>query len=299
MSRYDDWLEARKPLITGSCAGPILGVGPISALELYGQKTGQIQDKDSDAKEVGRALEPAILSLLNSRILAKRKWKLHAVQPWTLVRHPTLEWMGATPDAYYTDHDGERGIVEAKSQQWESRVEIHAAPTPSQMAQCQHNMEACKVNRCILVVLVGGFALKHVVLARDPEFVGNLLIHEEAFRKRVEHRNPPAPDDSTSAAKALAAVYPDTESDIVTLPEEASAWWEELESYRRMSRQLDQNRRAVGNALRGAMGQHRFGLLEDGRLIERLTYRQKMQARSVTRLKLTTLSSAQSSLQNG
>lgn len=284
-----EWLEARRSCITGSDAPIILGVSPhTSALELYGQKIGTIQDRDTDIREVGRALEPCILQLLMSRVLGARRWTLQVPDPWTLV-HGRDPWLAGTIDAYFTDHRGERGIIEAKAEAFSQQIDTHAGPRPDHYAQVQHLLEVTGLQQAILAVLVGGVAFKTCLMGRDEEFIAAMKVKERAFLKRLENRDPPPPDDSESATRALAALYPDVEDNVVELPEGSADLWDELESLRTDSRDLDRRRREISNSLRGHMANHRFGILQDGRLLERLVYRQKIQARSVTRLKLASL----------
>lgn len=279
-----EWLRERLTLITGSDSAAILGVSPfLSPLALYALKIGAAVDWDSLAKRRGRQLERATLEILDSEVLRPKGWRLEIPEPFSLVKNKSLPWMACTPDAYAWDKAGDQYVVEAKI---EIAGDERAGPKPHHLAQLQHNMAVCGVDRGILAVLSGVFRFRHSMMAKNPEFVASMVAQEQAFLSRVVERRPPPPDDSESAMKALNVLYPSPDEKVIQLPEEAVEAWDALEGYRREAGQIDRRRRRVGNLLRYWMGPHRFGRMSDGRILELLAYQQKISTRTMRRLKL-------------
>ena len=95
--RSPEWFAARKGRVTGSMVGAILGLDPnTSRAEAMRRMRGQSEFKGNIATEWGKMHEQE----------AKEDFeyvKNIPVFPASFVIHPTLDWLGASPDGYLGD----------------------------------------------------------------------------------------------------------------------------------------------------------------------------------------------------
>lgn len=105
--RSEEWLAARRGKITASLAAAILGLdknkGPLAA---YREIVGPHKDKDNRHTAWGREFEPAARFAYE----VKTRNLVFETGFWT---HPTLEWLGASPDGLVDDD----GLLEIKCPQ--------------------------------------------------------------------------------------------------------------------------------------------------------------------------------------
>jgi len=107
--RTDEWYQARKGRITGSAVGAVLGLSPFATpedvmrrmvREYHGQES---EFKGNVATEYGTISEPNAFA----------DYELETgfiVQEVGFLQHPTIEWLGASPDGLV----GANGVVEFK-----------------------------------------------------------------------------------------------------------------------------------------------------------------------------------------
>ena len=113
----------------------------------------------------------------------------------------------------------------------------------------------------------------------------------DEFWGYVERREMPPVDESEATAKALARIYPEDDGETVDLPIEASKWDEELEEIKARQKKVKEERTALENKIKAALGVATFGQLPDGgrfswKLQERSGYTVKpTQFRVLKRLK--------------
>jgi predicted phage-related endonuclease len=102
------------------------------------------------------------------------------------VRHPKLEWMGATLDGLV---ESERAVFESKFMLPWSFAED--AATDKHMAQLQHNMLVTGAQRAYLSILTGAARWALVEVAADPVYQTVLLQVERFFWRCVMTGEPP------------------------------------------------------------------------------------------------------------
>ena len=108
----EEWLERRKPDVTGSTAAALLGAHEhCTALQLYMDKTGLVSmDRgDNPAMRRGRLLEPLALTLIKEQ---HPDWEVWPAAEY--LRDPERR-LGCTPDVYVRDKADRLGVVEIKS----------------------------------------------------------------------------------------------------------------------------------------------------------------------------------------
>lgn len=200
----DAFRDRRRTGIGGSDAGAILGISPwTSALELWEQKRGIVQDERVPSERMvwGTRLERAILQGYEEDEGVKlrktgRRFHRHAEHPF-VVGHP---------DAIADDRIVEAKAVGFLDERWgepgSEDVPIHY------YSQLQHYMMLTGRPRADLAALVGGRELRVYVVPAAPAFQEALLLEERDFWRRVVEDDPPAPDGSESAGRALRQLFP-------------------------------------------------------------------------------------------
>jgi predicted phage-related endonuclease len=101
---------------------------------------------------------------------------------WTIERANTFHWMpecriGATPDAFFTTQDGERGIIQCKTVAPEIWDQWHHRPPLSYQLQTLTELMCCDLERAILAIMVTSraFPLFEFAVPRHPAAEARLL----------------------------------------------------------------------------------------------------------------------------
>lgn len=277
LMKYPDeqsWLEARKPLLTASDAANVLGVGYVSPLALWMQKTGRTAEEELSPETrrrfaAGHALEPVVSAE------AERELGVTLVDPgpFTLYRRPSIGWMAATPDRLVL-RDGDAlptlspaKLVELKTihpraaAKWEGIDGVE--PPLGYLAQVQHQLATLGIEEGWLVGMVGlGERLLIVPVVADPDFQGELLAAEQRFMELVKADIPPDVDGSESAAKALKALYHAEEpGKVVYLEPELLAWHDQLANAKETLKLAEERKTEAENHIKAALGDAEAGEL--------------------------------------
>jgi predicted phage-related endonuclease len=173
----------RASYIGGSDARTILGADESAMIRLWQEKRGELEPEDLGANllvQFGCATEE-----LNRRWFERQTGRsLGAVQRF--VRHPKLEWMGATLDGLVPDTGA---VFEAKFMlPWNFAEE---AAADKHMAQLQHNMLVAGARRAYLSILTGGAKWVSIEVEADPVYQTVLLQVERLFWRCVQTGEPP------------------------------------------------------------------------------------------------------------
>jgi predicted phage-related endonuclease len=102
------------------------------------------------------------------------------------LRHPVLQWMGATLDGMVV---GSGAVFEAKFMLPWSFTEESAAE--KHMAQLQHNMWVTNAKAAALSIITGGGKWVEIAIAADSLYQHLLLTAEKKFWRCVESGEPP------------------------------------------------------------------------------------------------------------
>ena len=144
-----EWLDRRRGLLTASRIAALFDQHPyMSRDELAGTITGTHSQGDNASMRRGRILESAILEAMREE---------HP--DWTIERANTFHWMpecriGATPDAFFTTPDGQRGIIQAKTVAPEIWDQWHHRPPLAYQLQTLTESMCCDLQHAILAVMV-------------------------------------------------------------------------------------------------------------------------------------------------
>src|SRR3954471_42433 len=168
----------RLSYLGGSDARTILGNDEDAVQRLWQEKRGELEPEDLSGNllvQFGSATEE-----LNRRWFERETGhSIGAVQRF--VRHPKLEWMGATLDGIVPD-DG--AVFEAKFMlPWNFAEDVAA---DKHMAQLQHNMLVTGARRAYLSILTGGAKWVYMEVEADPVYQTVLLQVERIFWRCVK-----------------------------------------------------------------------------------------------------------------
>jgi putative phage-type endonuclease len=258
----EEWLEARKGLLTASDAAAVLGLSPWkSPTALYAEKVGAYDDStDNESMAWGRALQNGI----GRRFAEKTGREVREADEYTIYVHEDFPFIGATLDFWETDGEKGEGVLETKA----TAHEWVGEPPVYYQVQLQQQLA---VTGRTWGTLCAFNSLRKPPLWQDIEanekFITRLLGKLEEFQWRVTNRQPPevTPEDSTeSTREALMALYPKDEGQTVLLPGEAMEWAAELGTLKDSQKELERQIRARESAIKAAMGEASIGLLADG-----------------------------------
>lgn len=268
---FPKWLAAHGTGIGGSEAAAIMGQSPWkSALEVYVEKTepAKLDDNVGEAALWGRLFEEPMIMEFGRR--AKRGIQMGG----ELIRSREHEHMICTLDAVQFQIGGEGedrpipGLVEGKT-----TALGHRYPKPGSDEEIPVEVQI-QVQHCFIVT---GLTWGDVVWLPLPErrlqwrpqyanddFARMLIDQVEVFWKRVEDRNPPPPDGSDSAGRALAAMYDNPDGEAIVLSDYELDLQKELSGLASTRKNIEDREKEIKQDIRSTMRDFEFGSLPDG-----------------------------------
>lgn len=292
----ESWLKERRTGLGGTDAAAALGHSPYkSAYTLWLEKTERIEPEDiSNRPEVywGNILEPII-----AKEYAKETGRRVDDYPrYQVLRHPTLDFLIATPDrkTEIFDPDMEAppvssrttGPLEIKSagfvkpDQWLNDPPVHY------QIQLQHYLHVTGSN-------IGTFALLDtsrrqlywVDVNRNDGFIEWMSERLEQFWERVQSNKEPPIDHSVSTLESLKRIYPEDTGELIALPDIAEEVVFGWEMTKKRIRRDEDRRRGFENEIRRLMGDATFGVLPDGTRVSLKTITRKAHHRPAKYIK--------------
>jgi len=260
------WLNARCYGIGASEIASVLGISPFkSALELWHEKVSGEREDLSDREPIqwGHLLEPVII-----QEFARRTGRsvLHGGE---LLRSTEHTWAIATLDAWTWDPQGDekqpwplevKAVGARQEQAWEDGAPEYY------VAQVQQQMLVTGCHRATIAALIGGQRMVWEDIERDPEWVNRIVYNGERFWQRVLGQDPPPPDGSFSARRALLAMYQSDDGSDVMLSAQMADHTDAIEEAKRQKDMAERVIAALENELRAALGPATRGILSDGRV---------------------------------
>lgn len=266
-SRDPEWKSKRGEGIGASEAAVLLGLSPWkSLLQLYGEKTREIPAPDLDDVELvqwGNRLEPVIIEAY------REKTRRFVDRGGILLRSRQYPWALATLDAWTcTDELGPYWPLEIKSTGAHKGEEWAEGPPEHYRAQIHWQMLVMNTQRATIACLIGGQRLVWCDVERDEMLIRRLVHAAEEFAGHVERREPPAPGGTESDRRAVHALYPRDDGEMLVLPAELLDAADEIEACKAEEKALSSRRIQAENALKIALGPKQCGALPDGRLVQ-------------------------------
>ena len=260
------WLAERRKGIGGSDAAACVCVSPYKhALGLWAEKAGLVEPEspaDAQAVRMGHLLEPVVLEAyrLEHPEAQCDLWPQHVI-----VHDDDRPWLRCTPDAIGWD---------PQRRQWhliQIKTARETAPRETPIhyeIQCQHEMLATGLDRCLLLTLYGGRDLTVVTLNADKAVQGWLLEAEAKLWQAVEAKERPTWaeefGDPVQIAADIKRVYPWDDGEIVELDSLFGQISANLAAWKQQRKELDEQIEYAESWIKTAIGPHTAGSLPDG-----------------------------------
>lgn len=249
-----EWLELRKTGIGGSDIGTILGFNKWeSPYSLWAKRTGLISSEiePSEAMEWGNRLEPVILDKFADE--HPELTLLRDVGTWA---HPDRSWQLANPDAIFKTQDGEFGIVEVKTAQYEDDW-VEGVP-PHYEAQVQWYLDVFGYDRAYVIALFHGNRYREIEVRASDIQQEIAVTSAETFKSLLDTNVAPDFDGATATYKAVREAHPEIENTEIELGWLGVQFFEIEQEYKAAEAKLN----LVRSHIMDAMGKSKRGLVE-------------------------------------
>jgi predicted phage-related endonuclease len=185
----------RRAFIGGSDSRIIMGNDEAALVRLWREKRGEAEPEDLSGNLIVQL--GLVTEALNRHWFERNTGQtVECVQH--RLRHPVLQWMGATLDGIVA---GTRAVFEAKFMlPWSFSDE---AAAEKHMAQLQHNMWVINSGLAALSVITGGGKWVEIKIAADSLYQHLLLTAEKKFWRCVESGEPPRLPERGGSIEAL------------------------------------------------------------------------------------------------
>jgi putative phage-type endonuclease len=251
----EEWLKLRRSGIGGSEVGTILGLNRWeSAFTLWAKKTGRIEETSggSEAMEWGTRLEPVILDKFAEEHPDLTLYR--EVGTWA---HPEREWQRANPDAVFETRDGEFGIIEVKTAQFED--DWNAGVPRYYETQVQWYLQTFGYASAYVVALFHGNRYREFEVKAEPFTQEANLEAVEQFRKYLIEDYEPDFDGSSSTYETVRALHPEIDPDVeVELGELAIYYFDAVDILTAAEADVTE----IKSRILSAMGTAKRGLLD-------------------------------------
>lgn len=261
------WLEQRKLGIGASEIAAVMGLNSWkSALQIYAEKTGEIEPEDlsgNDSVFFGKEDEPSIAKRY------RQKTGRAVSMGGELLRSKEYPWALATIDAWALDSSD-------KHLEFEFPLEIkttsafnaddwaEGAPEIYYL-QVQHQLLVTGYPLASIACRIGGNKFVYTDIQRDETTIRKIIYHGERFWQMVQDRKPPEPDGSLSAKAALQSIYPEEEAEkVIELPAELYDIAFDLDALKEDKKLMGAQILEKENLIKAAMKDASRGVFTDG-----------------------------------
>ncbi len=272
-SPREQWLQARRELVTASDVAAIIGEDPRrGALAVYAAKVGDVETAETVAMRRGRRFESAIAD----DYADQTGRPVRCLGDYEITRHPDIPWLGATLDRLVqasADMPDPFGVGAGDSAPLQIKMAIGSArewkdePPLHYVVQVQTEMACYGATWGALAALVGPGPLAAVDLVRDDAFFAALVPQLERFRWHVEKRIPPPADATPGTSKAIRLLWAGEDGATLPLGDEELALvtsWEQAKARVSAAKETSE---LIENQLRARLQKASFGALPDGRFL--------------------------------
>lgn len=265
-----EWYSARSTGIGASEAAAACGLSEYQTrLELYLRKRGELPEIDDNAAmRMGRRLEP----IIGDEFVEQTGIEI-VERPMPMYRAQDYSFMLATPDGRCADG----ALFEAKStNSIYVKAELGDEGTDSLpvgwLCQCQQQLAVMGAEVVHVAALLDGRTLRVFHVERNDDLIHEIIRCESELWDMVQAGTPPEPDfGHTSTLELLKTMYgaPDDETDIIDLPDDILAAWQNYEDLGVKESAIKDQRDAERARVIHAIGRHAAGFLDDGRMVRR------------------------------
>lgn len=272
MKKREDWLTARREMLTASDVAAVLGADPRRGpLAVYEAKITGHNMQDNNWLKFGRAVETAIAGLYE----VETDRQTEDLGAFEIQEHPDLPWLGATLDRItWRDSDTLPGPLELKHVGDFSRKEnwIDEPPLHYQI-QLQMQMACTNSTWGSLAGMFPGYQLAYRDFEFDSELLKGIYPILDKFWDRVLRKDPPPADVLPSTLDVVKRLYGQEDGEAVEL--ECSSLADEWESAREREKIAKEEKKEIEIQLRDKMKTATFGHLNDGTMLTLKTTNRK------------------------
>lgn len=246
--------EARRSSLGASEIAAVAGIDPFrGAWDVWAEKMGLDIAEPVAGSDMGHLFERPLLEYYS------RQTGIALTYPQTM-RNPLETWMSATPDGLADDRVVQVKVVgKDMAFKWDNGVPEYV------VCQVQWEMIVTRRPLATVVACVGGTDYRALDVPADRELQKTLYaIGRDFWFDHVLSGVPPDPDASEACRKALAARYRKAEGLIPATAELVSLAYQH-KSLGASLAALKEDRDAIGNVLRLAIGEHAGFEWESGR----------------------------------
>lgn len=252
----------RNQYIGGGDIASLCGENPwMGEYEVWLSKTNPAYKRpDSAACEWGLRAE---------EMVAKKFAETHAFNliPGKFIQHPTISFVGGTPDFIYEEADGAQGVLEIKNTEiynkdkWCAGVWGEGGECPNgYYLQVQYYLMLTGLTFAYIAVLIGKSDYKEVKIVANPQMHKNLLtIAERFWHTYVETKQPPPCE---MRPETIALVYGKDDGSTKQIAKPAS-FVEQLNAKKAERKALDDKIKEMENEVKQALGESTFGLIDN------------------------------------
>lgn len=236
-----EWLDARRELITATDVPVLLGLSPwkceadLADEKLYGTKVDETL-----RMRIGSALQDLIAAEYE-RQTGRRTRRFRA-----MLRHREIEWAAASPDFGVV---GERRLVEAKRST--SRARFADGIPQDVEAQVAWQLGVSGYPVADVAVLLGDDDLRVYEVAADEGLFRDLVAVAEDFRRRLADGGPFSRD-----LERIKRDHPRDDGSEIDADADLAAAVQALIALRGQRKALEENEADVEKAIKAAMGDH-------------------------------------------
>jgi putative phage-type endonuclease len=253
---HEEWLAARRLGIGGSDAAVVVGVNKWkSPVALWLEKTGQAPDQDLSENEAvywGNVLEDIVAAEFARRTGLKVRRRNGIFQ------HPEYKFMLANLDR---DIIGKNEGLECKTANFFAKSDWTGDDVPdSYFLQCQHYCAVMGYDGMHIAVLLGGQQFIHKYIPRDDGVIAHLITAETIFWNHVVNNTMPAIDGSDASTEALQNLHPQSNGQIISLPDTAELWLRQYEKAKTDEDEAKTRKTEAQNVLCQMLGDSEVGL---------------------------------------
>lgn len=264
----EEWLEARRQVITATDISAILGLNQYkSRTDLWLEKHGLAVDKEeSGAMWLGRAFEDVCAKWWSERT------RLKVSHHGSLVTSPCGRF-GATPDYLFSDGQDYEGLLETKTTVLRSAQAIGFDPyqqgtdrvPESYLLQCQWQMFVCGERVCQLALLVLDVRELWVYeIQRHEGLIAKCVAAAEEFLECLKGDMPEITGEHPRDLGTLAELFPDGDGEPIHATEEDEALIARFEMAQADLKRAEANKEGIEAQIKARMGEAPALLFGDG-----------------------------------
>ncbi len=259
------WLAERTRILGGTDAAAVLGFSPYRGpWDVWAAKTGLVQeDAAGEAARWGTLLEPVVLGEFH------RRSGLTVERGDGIVVHPSLPWLGGTPDGFAYGPGQPVALVEVKTvSAWRHReVGDDGDEAGDETCPPSWRVQVWQYQYCtgltdepaFLVVLVGGQDLRVLRVPYDRDYERVLLPRLREFWRLVENGTPPAVDGTDGCGRVLRSMAPGVDDTVADRPD-IEALVAEYKAAALEADAAERRKRAAYQSIQAAVGEVRTTL---------------------------------------